>query len=184
MRHAIMLLLALVVAISPGRPGDVRAAEGLLDGTVVSIINSGAIEVQIPSGPVVTVRLLGVDAPDPKSPIQTVPCFEPEASARTAELLPVGTSVGLERDIQDSDQYGRIPAYVWPGDGKPMVNEQLIIEGFLKARSGSMNVRHAERFTQAQQIAQANGSGLWSTCVAGSQVTTDGALTVGSDAPP
>jgi micrococcal nuclease len=184
MRHAIMLLLALVVAVFPGPPGDVRAAQSLMDVTVVSIINSGTIEVQIPSGPVVTVRLLGVDAPDPKSPIQAVPCFEPEASARTAELLPVGTTVGLERDIQDSDQYGRIPAYVWLGDGTPMVNEQLIAEGFLKARHESMNVRHAGRFTQAQQVAQANGSGLWSACVAGSQNTTDGALTVGPKAAP
>ena len=184
MRRAIILLVALVVAVFPIPPGDVRAAQGLLDGTVVSIITSGAIEVQIPSGPVVTVRLLGVDAPDSRSQSQSVPCFEPEASARTAELLPVGATVGLERDIQDSDQYGRIPAYVWPGDGKPMVNEQLIAEGFLKARSESMNVRHAGRFAQAQQTAQENGSGLWSTCVAGGQDTTEGAVTVGPDASP
>ena len=165
-----VLVLALIVA---SLPGHARAAESQLPGTVVSIVNSGTIQVQIVSGPVVTVRLLGVDAPDPRGPTQPVPCFEPEASAKTAELLPIGSTVGLERDIQDSDPYGRIPAYVWPDDGASMVNEQLIAEGYARARAETMNVRHAGRLMSAQQLAQANGSGLWSACVDGSPDTTD-----------
>ena len=33
-------------------------------------------------------------------------CYGPEASARTAELLPVGSSVELELDVQEKDRYG------------------------------------------------------------------------------
>jgi micrococcal nuclease len=176
-----VFLLALVIALLPGQA---RAVTGRLPGTVVSIGNSGTIEVQITSGPVVTVRLLGVDAPDTRAPLQSVPCFEPEASAKTAELLPIGSTVGLERDIQDSDQYGRIPAYVWPGDDKPMVNEQLIAEGYSRVRAESMNVRYAVNFVHAEQLAQANGFGLWSKCADGSQDTSGAPADLGSDVLP
>jgi micrococcal nuclease len=160
-----VLVLALVVALLPAHAS---AAQGRLRATVVSIINGGTIQVQIESGPIVTVRLLGVDAPDTRSPGQTVQCFEAEATAKVAELLPIGSAVGLERDIQDSDQYGRIPAYVWPVDDEPMVNERLITEGYVRVRTESMNVRYDANFMRAEQHAQANGFGLWSTCADGS----------------
>ncbi len=59
-------------------------------------------------------RLIGIDTPEtrrpPTSPSQ---CFGPEASARTTELLPAGTVVRLERDVEARDRYDRLLAYVY-----------------------------------------------------------------------
>jgi endonuclease YncB( thermonuclease family) len=117
-------------------------------GSVASVVHVSAITVQIDGGPTVTVRLIGVEPPQAADPTATPPCFRAEAAARTAEFLPPGTAVGLEREIQDQDGAGRVLAYVWPADGRPMVNEQLIAgEGEAEdiARREAARLRSAER---------------------------------------
>jgi micrococcal nuclease len=53
------------------------------------------------------VRLIGIDTLETRHPPKPVQCFGPEASAKTAELLPPGTHVDLEMDVQPYDRYGR-----------------------------------------------------------------------------
>jgi micrococcal nuclease len=159
MRH--LLELALVLALLSARPA---AAQGRLMGSVVSVVDAGTITVRLDGGPTVTVRLIGIEPPQAADPTAPPPCFGVEAAARTAELLPPGTAVGLEREVQDQDGGGRVLAYVWPTDGRPMVNEQLIAEGFARARPSPPNVKYDERFAQAQQAAQHVRLGLWMAC--------------------
>ncbi len=45
-------------------------------------------------------RLIGIDTPESVSESVPVECFGPEAKHRTAELLPAGTAVVLERDVE------------------------------------------------------------------------------------
>lgn len=61
----------------------------------------------VPKGAVARVRLLEIDAPEREA------CFADEASARTAALLPTGSRVRTERDIELTDRYDRYLLYVW-----------------------------------------------------------------------
>jgi micrococcal nuclease len=168
------LVLALVLAMLVVQP---VAAQGRLMGTVVSILDVTTITVHLDGGPIVTVRLIGLGQPETTSPSASAPCFGPEAAARATELLPPGTAVGLEREIQDQDGNGRILAYVWPADGRPMVNEQLIADGSALARVMSPNVKYDETFARAQQAAQAGRLGLWASCVQDPDAEPDGGAT-------
>ena len=123
-------------------------------------------------------RLIGIDTPETKHPSKPVQCIGPEASAKLVEILPVGSNVGLERDVQEFDRYQRTLAYVWTADGATMVNEQMVAEGYAVTLTIPPDVRHTERFVAAQQAARDAGAGLWSGCAEGSQETTDDAPVV------
>jgi micrococcal nuclease len=140
------------------------AAQDRLPGTITTIVDGDTVKVHLDAGPTVTVRLTGIDTPETKHPTKPVQCFGVEASARTAELLPVGTVVGLERDVQDQDRYDRTLAYVWSADGTVMLNEQLVVEGYALTLTIPPNVKYAERFSAAAQGARENGPGLWTAC--------------------
>ena len=62
------------------------------------------------------VRLLGVDAPESVHPSVPVQCFGPEASEALGGLLPAGTAVRLERDVESRDRYDRLLLYLYRAD--------------------------------------------------------------------
>ncbi|MFN5604060.1 MAG: thermonuclease family protein, partial [Actinomycetes bacterium] len=85
-------------------PPDANAVvERVVDGDTIDVTIDGRGD---------TVRLIGIDTPETKKPDTPVECYGPEASARLAELLPPGTPVRLERDIDSRDKFGRLLAYV------------------------------------------------------------------------
>src|SRR5205085_3089746 len=84
--------------------------------TVARVVDGDTIVVHL-GGRTETVRLLGIDTPETVDPRKPVQCFGTEASHRTKELLPPGTGVRLERDVEARDIYGRLLAYVRRDDG-------------------------------------------------------------------
>ena len=130
--------------------------------TVVKVIDGDTIDVRL--GRTVTrVRLLGIDTPETKDPRKPVQCFGPEASRRTAELLPVGSVVHLESDRETHDVFGRTLAYVHREDGL-FVNLSLVAEGFADVLTIAPNGAHSAEFTAAAAAARAGPRGLWATC--------------------
>lgn len=109
-----------------------------------------------------TVRLLGIDTPETVHPDEPVECFGPEASARTKELLPRGTTVRIERDIEARDHFGRLLLYVFIDDH--MINEMLLHEGLARPLSIEPNTTHAAKFKRAADEARTANAGLWATC--------------------
>ena len=81
-------------------PGHARVAR-VVDGDTVVVDLDGHER---------TVRLLGIDTPETHHPDRPVECHGPEAAARLGELLPPGTEVRLERDVEPLDRYGRLYA--------------------------------------------------------------------------
>lgn len=79
--------------------------------TVRRVIDGDTIEVEFEDGAVARVRLIGVDTPETVDPRRPVQCFGAEASARTRELLD-GQRVWLERDVSQTDRFGRLLRYV------------------------------------------------------------------------
>lgn len=130
---------------------------------VERVVDGDTIEVNI-AGREETVRLIGIDTPETKKPDTPVECFGPEASARLAELLPEGTPVRLERDIDARDRYGRLLAYVYREPDDLFVNVVLVDEGLARPYPFAPNTTHAARFAAAADVARSNGVGLWSAC--------------------
>ena len=77
-------------------------------------------------------RLLGIDTPETVHPERPVECFGPEASARTAALVPPGTAVRLERDVEARDRYDRVLVYVFRAADGLFVNRALVEEGYAR----------------------------------------------------
>lgn len=136
-------------------PGEAR---------VLSVVDGDTVRVRLGNGSE-TVRLLGIDTPETVHPTKPVECFGREASRRTKELLPVGTTVRLERDLEARDRYGRLLAYVRRADGT-FVNLALLEEGYALPLTIPPNVAYAESFAAAGRGAREEGRGLWASCPA------------------
>ena len=129
--------------------------EDVVDGDTVDLILDGRSE---------RVRLIGVDTPETKKPDTPIECFGLEASAFTAELLPVGTPVRLERDIVGRDDYGRLLAYVYRADDGIFVNYELVRQGFATPLSIEPNTTYEAVFVDAAIAAETDDIGLWASC--------------------
>jgi micrococcal nuclease len=157
-------LLALLVLAGCGSAEDERAASAQ-DGLAVVThpVDGDTVDVQI-DGVEERVRLIGIDTPESVAEDRPVECFGPEAKARLAELLPEGTEVRLERDVEARDRYGRLLAYVFRAGDDLHVNLALVAEGFAEARRYEPNVARQAELDAAEADARAGQRGLWPVC--------------------
>ena len=140
---------------TPSRPAGAATVLRVVDGDTVVVNIGGAEE---------NVRLIGVDTPETVDPRRPVGCFGKEAGAHTKSLLPEGTEVRLERDVEQRDRYGRLLAYVYRSSDGLFVNDALLRDGYGQLLTIPPNVAHVERFTASQRAAREAGAGLWSAC--------------------
>lgn len=94
-----LCLLLGVVATACADGGPLKApggpAENAGEAIVTYIVDGDTIDVNV-NGLSERVRLIGVDTPESVARDRPVQCFGAEASARTAELIPIGSAVRLE----------------------------------------------------------------------------------------
>jgi micrococcal nuclease len=126
------------------------------------VVDGDTVDVRI-SGRTERVRLTGIDTPETKKPDAPVECFGPEATAFTAQLLPPGTPVRIERDVVGRDDYGRLLGYVRLADGT-FVNHEIVRQGFAVPLSIEPNSTYAAGFAAAARDAEADHLGLWAAC--------------------
>ncbi len=107
------------------------------------------------------VRYIGIDAPEAAHEGKATECFSSEAKEENRRFVENKT-VRLERDVSDTDTYGRILRYVYVGD--TMVNEFLVIGGFARAWSVPPDEKEADAFLAAQFEARQMSRGLWQAC--------------------
>jgi micrococcal nuclease len=107
------------------------------------------------------VRYIGVDTPETKHPTQGQECFGTQASQKNTELV-AGKIIQLEKDVNETDRYGRLLRYVWLDD--QLVNKQLVAEGYAFARSFPPDIKRQVELQQAEQQARLDNKGLWSSC--------------------
>jgi len=132
--------------------------------TVAEVIDGDTVSIQFPGGPIETVRLLGIDTPETVDPSRPVQCFGPEASAHVATLLPPGTLVRLERDVDARDHFGRLLAYIYRADDELLINLDLIERGMADVTFYEPNFAYQRRFDHALTTAKTQRVGLWSVC--------------------
>jgi len=119
----------------------------------------GGDTIEISSG--AKVRYIGIDTRETAHPSKPLECFGKEAREKNRQLVE-GKLVRLEKDISETDRYGRLLRYVWVED--IFVNEHLVRQGYAYAYTYPPDVKYAELFAQAQREARENNRGLWAVC--------------------
>ncbi len=121
---------------------------------VTRVIDGDTIELE--SGK--KVRYIGIDTPETKHPNQEVECYGQEATEKNWALV-LNKQVRLEKDVSNTDRYGRLLRYVYI-DGQ-MVNELLVREGYAVASPYPPDVKYQSRLQGAEQLAREENKGLW-----------------------
>jgi endonuclease YncB( thermonuclease family) len=105
------------------------------------------------------VRLLGINAPEVAHRDRGAEPLGERAHQRLRELLQE-KQVYLEFDQQRRDRYERLLAHVTLEDGTS-VNELLLREGLARALFLQPNMRHLQRYFQAEAEARKARRGIW-----------------------
>jgi micrococcal nuclease len=134
-------------------------------GTVMRIVDGDTIWVRF-AGRDWRVRYIGIDAPELREAVPEAWAVEAtDANRRLVE----GREVVLEKDVSETDRFGRLLRYVWlhaPTEegGEPrwiMANQELVRFGYARAVSFPPDVRHQEWLRAAEEEARDAGVGLW-----------------------
>jgi len=153
------LLIGLASCSSSSQPPlsqtDLVKIVKVIDGDTVDIALAGRTE---------RVRLIGVNTPETKHPTKPIECFGPEASAYLTQLLPKGTTVRIERDVEARDRYGRMLLYLYLGSNDLFINLDLVARGYGTPMSIEPNTFHRNDFVRAAAQAEAANVGLWKAC--------------------
>ena len=154
-------LAALVALVGCRSTGPAPAASP--GGAVVErVVDGDTVDVDI-GGRNERVRLIGIDTPETKDEDSPVECYGPEATALTELLVPPGTPVRLERDVEARYDYGRLLAYVHRTDGL-FVNLELARQGAATELSIRPNTAYAGLIGGAVDEARRARRGLWGAC--------------------
>jgi micrococcal nuclease len=160
---AVLIALALVVWLVDDDAGraPVTAPDG---GIVLRIVDGDTLEAEVAGGASETVRLLGIDTPESVAPDRPVECWGHEATEVLRGLLPPGTEVRLERDVEARDRFGRLLAYVFRQPDGLFVNEALAAAGAADTLTIEPNHAYAAQLADAVAGARARGEGQWGAC--------------------
>jgi micrococcal nuclease len=154
---AVLLVVTLALLqqeLRSGSPSGDRVAEAQGD-DVVRVVDGDTVVMRAAGKS----RLIGVDTPEVFGDKE---CFGREASRFAKHVLRPGLRVGVERDVEERDRYGRALIYLRLPDGRSF-NELLVDEGFAVPLTIPPNVRHAERFRELARGARERAAGLWSS---------------------
>ncbi|HVB65561.1 MAG TPA: thermonuclease family protein [Nitrolancea sp.] len=151
---------------TPSATSVPHSLTSLIDATVVRVVDGDTIIVDI-DGSQERLRLIGMNTPELNKPDGPAECYATEATKRTQELVDAANGrVQLERDVSESDQYGRMLRYVWlvNPDGMQMLNEALVEGGFARAVTYRPDVKYQSILNREQNDAKNHNLGLWNVC--------------------
>ncbi|MDM8533364.1 thermonuclease family protein [Clostridiaceae bacterium HSG29] len=151
----IVILYFIIIIFNPFQSNDYTIS------TVEKVFDGDTIYVNIENENYV-IRLTGINTPEVKGKyIKENEYFGPEASKFLKDLLPTGTIVYLESDIDDKDKYDRLLRYVYlKPDGK-MVNEILLEKGYAEVMNIEPNIKYSNRFKELEEKAKEKNIGKW-----------------------
>ncbi|MDP3998518.1 MAG: thermonuclease family protein [bacterium] len=155
----ITLLLALIIFslgyFFPYQNSQTTPVPKLLESAkVIRVIDGDTIVIQTGQ----KVRYIGINTPGTVAPRLPVQCFGHEASLKNRELVE-GKVVSLEKDVSETDKYGRLLRYVYVDN--IFVNDYLVREGFAHVSTFPPDVEYQKQFLEAEKEARANKKGLW-----------------------
>ena len=125
---------------------------------VVDVVDGDTIKVEV-DGKLYTIRYIGIDCPETRHPDRPVEWMGPEATEANRQLVG-GQTVYLEKDVSETDRYGRLLRYVFLADGT-FVNAELVRLGYAQVSTCPPDVRYQSLFLEMQQEAREAARGLW-----------------------
>lgn len=169
----VLLAITLAALVAFGLAGCHRQQEPSTDfqnATVEYVVDGDTIDVMI-DGHEKRVRLAGIDAPESASHEQERNTQEGVlATEHVRALLPIGRVVYLQKDVSETDKYGRLVRYVWleiPLDpfsseeiARKMANSLIVESGFARAERFWPDVSYADQLKEAQKRAVDGGLGV------------------------
>ena len=138
-----------VATPSPEAPKeDLVKVSRVVDGDTIEIVGGKKV------------RLIGIDTPELNKSGATG-CFGREAYDYLDELLD-GKSVRLEKDVSETDKYGRFLRFVYLED--VFVNDKLVRDGYARVYTYPPDVKYQDQFRESEKLARENNLGLWKMC--------------------
>ena len=142
---ALLLLISVIGCAAPSVP------------VVTRVIDGDTIEVSI-AGTIYKVRYIGIDTPELDDKRAELCALAQEATRYNRELLE-GKSVRLEKDVSETDKYGRLLRYVYVGG--TFVNAELVRRGLAWAIPYPPDTKYQDELDEAEAEARQAGKGLW-----------------------
>ncbi len=98
------------------------------------------------------VRYIGINTPEAGDE------YGDTATEINSDLV-LGKTVTLEKDVSETDNFGRILAYVYVGD--LFINAYLVENGYAQVATYPPDVKYTEHFVKLQEKAVEEGNGFW-----------------------
>jgi len=145
---SILVLLLLILAI-----GCVAPTAPL----VTRVIDGDTIEVDI-DGTSYKVRYIGIDTPELDDERAEF-CDLAQKATRLNRQLVDGKTVRLEKDVSETDQYGRLLRYVYVDD--IFVNAELVRQGLAWAKVYEPDTKYQDQLEELERQTKKEGKGIW-----------------------
>ena len=116
------------------------------------VIDGDTVEVEDVTGTKYRVRYIGIDTPETSEDYGDI------ATEKNKGLVE-GKTIKLEKDVSDTDVYGRILAYVYVGD--IFVNAYLVENGYAQVYTYPPDVKYSDYFLELQEEAREAERGFW-----------------------
>ena len=100
-------------------------------------------------------RYIGIDTPEIHPELEA---FGVEAWQANRKLVE-GKEVRLERDVSETDKYGRLLRYVYVGD--IFVNAELVRLGLARAKAYPPDTKYQDYLEEMETEAREAGRGMW-----------------------
>lgn len=129
------------------------------------IVDGDTIEVTIEEKKY-KVRFIGINCPEYTTKIEE---YGKEATEYTTSML-LNKTVYLEKDVNETDKYGRLLRYIWleiPNGinneeiSRKMFNAKLLLDGYAQVATYPPDVKYVDYFKSMQSEAKNNNVGLW-----------------------
>ncbi len=145
---AVLALLLLILAIGCAAPATPL---------VTRVIDGDTIEVNIGST-MHRVRYIGIDTPELDDKRAEYCALAQEATRYNRQLIE-GKNVRLEKDVSETEKYGRLLRYVYVDD--IFINAELVRQGLAWAKTYEPDTMYQDTLEKAESEARQDKIGIW-----------------------
>jgi len=142
---SILVLFLLILVIGCAAPLATR------------VIDGDTIEVDI-DGTSYKVRYIGIDTPELDDKRAEYCALAQEATRLNRQLVE-GETVRLEKDVSETDKYGRLLRYVYVDD--ILVNAELVRQGLAWAKAYEPDTKYQDYLEELETEAKQDKIGIW-----------------------
>ena len=137
------IISSLLLLCACNSPPETATVTRIIDGDTI-IIDTGH-----------RVRYIGIDTPEVYPEKEALGMEAWQANRRLVE----GKKVRLERDVSETDKYGRLLRYLFVGD--VFINAELVRQGLAEAKAYPPDTKYQDYLEQMEAEARETGRGIW-----------------------